>query len=226
MKNDIANVLVSSRVFKALDVETREELASRASLKNLVPGEYLAHYGDVWPYVFLIEKGIIRVVKTSSEGRRLGALKLESGSDFWSPSIFDMGPLPASLIVDDATSIFLWEREQILTVIQRNPDALWQICLLLVGRIRQASSLVEELSFHPLRARLARLLINQFDTANVPIASRVSLEEMSTMMGTTPVMVCKMLSAFADNGLIKVSRTDIELFDRETLEKIAGDSKQ
>ncbi len=226
MKNDLVRLLAASRVFKSLDATSREQLASAALSRKLAADEYLAHYGDVWPFVFLVEKGLIRVVKISAEGRMLGALRLESGGDFWSPSIFDLGPLPASLIVDEPTRIFLWSRERILPLVQKNPDALWEICLLLMERIRQASRLVEELSFHPLRKRLARYLLSQFDLAASKIAGRVSLEEMGTLLGTTPVMVCKILSSFADTGLIRISRTDLELFDREALEKIAGESER
>jgi hypothetical protein len=43
-----------------------------------------------------------------------------------------------------------------------------------------------------------------------------------TMIGTIPVMVCKMLSRFADEGLVKVSRTQFELLNRSDLEKMAG----
>ena len=222
MKEEVAQLLAVGRVFKVLDAGTRQELASMARTKTLASGEYLAHYGDTWPFVFLVERGLIRVVKISPEGRTLGALRLEPGSDFWSPSIFDLGPLPASLIVDEPARIFLWGREQILPLVQKNSDALWEICLLLMERIRQASRFVEELSFHPLRERLARFLLGQFDAAEAKRTSRISLEEMGTLLGTTPVMVCKILSSFADGGLIGVSRTDLELFDREALEKIAG----
>ena len=64
--------------------------------------------------------------------------------------------------------------------------------------MRQASEFVEELAFQPVTGRLARLLLDQFKESDDPhIARQFTLDEMSTMIGTTPVMVCKLLSRFA-----------------------------
>ena len=95
--------------------------------------------------------------------------------------------------------------------------------MLLARRIRQASVYIVELAFQPVHGRLARLLLEKFGEANdTQVAREFTLDEMSTMIGTTPVMVCKMLSRFAAEGLVKVSRTKFELLDRTELEKMAG----
>jgi hypothetical protein len=65
------------------------------------------------------------------------------------------------------------------------------------------------------------LLLNQFEDNDPRVARELTLDEMSTMIGTTPVMVCKLLSRFAADGFVKVSRTQFELLDRVALEKIA-----
>jgi len=66
-------------------------------------------------------------------------------------------------------------------------------------------------------------LLNQFEgTAEAPIARNMSLEEIGAMIGTTPVMVCKHLYRFTENGLINVSRSEFELSNQLGLEKIAG----
>lgn len=172
--------------------------------------------------MFVVETGVIGVLKLSSEGRNLGALRLGSGDFFISPSFFDHGPLPASLEVKEACSILVWHQSQVLPLIKGNPEVLWGLCLLLVQRMRQASEYVEELAFQPVTGRLARLLLDQFKESDDPhIARQFTLDEMSTRIGTTPVMVCKMLSRFAANGLIKVSRTEFELLNRVDLEQLA-----
>ena len=83
--------------------------------------------------------------------------------------------------------------------------------------------MVEDLAFHPVTSRLARLLAKHYDEpANTPIERSLTLDEMATMIGTTPVMVCKVLSRFADQGIIKISRTEFEFVDYGKLEQIAG----
>ena len=120
--------------------------------------------------------------------------------------MLDSGPLPASLEVRQPTQIHLWHRDQILPIIQNSPSALWDLCVLLAKRMRHASEMVEDLAFHPVTNRLARLLVKQYsgDAQETPVQRSLTLDEMATMIGTTPVMVCKILSRFADQGLIKV----------------------
>ena len=191
--------------------------------KSYDEGQFLAFQGDVWPYILIVGDGVINVHKLSSEGRSLGALKLGAGQGFWSPTVFDDGPLPASLEVREPSKVYLWHREQLLPIVHPNPEAMWDLCKLLTQRIRQASDMVEDIAFQPVANRLARLLMKQFEEkADIHVSRSLSLEDMATMIGTTPVMVCKMLSRFAGEGLIKVSRTEFEIIESSKLEQMAG----
>jgi len=216
-------VLIQAPITNRLSDNERAILVRSALRRKFEKGEYIAHYGEVWPKLFVIESGTISVLKLSSEGRNLGALRLGNGDIFLSPSLLDEGPLPASLEVKEACVIYIWHRDQFLGIIRGNHDALWQMCLLLVKRIRQASKFVEDLVFQPVTGRLARLLLDQFEEGeDTHFPRELTLDEMSTMIGTTPVMVCKMLSRFAADGLIKVSRTEFELLNHSDLVKLAG----
>jgi CRP-like cAMP-binding protein len=223
MMNELNADLAQEPIFRHLGEEERSHLVSLAVEREIVKGEYLAHYGEAWPYMLFIQSGTISVLKLSPEGRNLGALRLGSGEIFLNPSFFDDGPLPASLEVKETGIVYIWPREKILSILMQNSEVLWDLCLWLANRIRQASEYVEELAFQPVHGRLARLLLDRFeegDDTHVP--REFTLDEMSTMIGTTPVMVCKMLSRFAAGGLVKVSRTQFELLNRSDLEKMAG----
>jgi len=219
---DKKNILLEKiQTFHHLDDQEKIQFARLATRKKFDKGEFVAHYGEVWPHIILVESGIANVLKLSPEGRTLGALRLGKGDVFISPSFFDGGPLPASLEIKESSSMLVWHRDQVLPIIRQNSEMLWEICLLLAQRIRQASGFVEELVFQPVSGRLARLLLDQFEDDDPQIARELTLDEMSTMIGTTPVMVSKMLSSFAAEGFVKVSRTQFELLDRQGLETIA-----
>jgi len=219
----VIELIAQSPVLAKLGEREQSTLSQRVIEKHYVKGEFVAHYGDIWPYMAIVASGAIKVIKLSPDGRTLGALRLQPGENFWSPSLFDGGPLPAALEAGEASTVFLWNRDHVLPIIQKNTQALWELCLMLMHRMRQASGFVEELTFHPVSGRLARLLINQFKDKDGDLVSRdLSLDEMSTMIGTTPVMVCKLINRFAVDGLIKVSRTEFQLTDQPGLEEIAG----
>jgi len=210
-------------VLAKLSEPERKVLQQYAVQREYKKWEFVAHYGDIWPYFALVNSGMINVVKLSAEGRRLGGLKLRSGDEFWSPSLFDGEPLPAALEVGQAGTVTIWHRDHVLPIVQKNTVVLWELCLLLIKRMRQASGFVEGLTFHPVAGRLAQLLLKQFEGSTGDLVTReLSLDEMGTIIGTTSVMVCKQLYRFAEDGLINVSRTEFQLTDQAGLEKIAG----
>jgi len=122
---------------------------------------------------------------------------------------------------DKDCCLFLWHGDVILPYIKKNNRALWELSTMLVKRMRQASEIVEDLAFHPVASRVARLLLKQNQQSGTDHMERnLTLDEMATMVGTTPVMVCKIMSQFSDRGYLKVSRTEIEFIDRDQLKKI------
>jgi len=220
---DVAELLIHFPVFAKLSIQERAELARLAVRRCYEKGEYVANCGDVWPYVLIIEYGEINALKHSPEGRSLGTLKLQAGEEFWSPSFFSEVPLPASLEVWKPCAVYLLHREHVLPILRNNSEAIWKLCLGLVQRLHQKSGLIEELAFSSFAGRLARLLLDQFDGRDDSYVSRdQSLDEMGAIIGTTPVMVCKQIYRFAENGLINVSRTEFQLTDQDGLEKIAS----
>lgn len=217
------NELIDSNpVFSQFSEREKSDLLRLASHRTYSRGEFIAHYGQHWPFLFLVAQGVVSAVKLSPDGRTLGALQLESGDLYLGPWIFDDGLLPASFEARTDSIVYLWPRQQLAEILQRNPQALWQACQLLSQRIRQASDFVEELAFQPVAARVANLLLDQFkDGENPNIPRELTLDEMGQRTGTTPVMVCKVLSRFAQDGLITVGRTQFSLLDPSRLKQIS-----
>jgi CRP/FNR family transcriptional regulator len=214
-------LLENSLIFRKLSSQDLADLARLTLSKTLAEGEFLALQGNIWPYLLLLNNGVLKTHKVSPQGRSLGAFRLLAGQLFCSPSLIDGGPLPATLEGGEDCELFLWHKDQILPYLERNNEALWDLSALLVQRMRYASEIVEDLAFHPVANRVARLLLKQHQQTGDDLVDRnLTLDEMASMIGTTPVMVCKILSQFADQGMIKVSRTEIEFVNLEDLENL------
>ena len=88
----------------------------------------------------------------------------------------------------------------------------------MADRMQRASELVEGLAFHPVAGRLARLLLDHFETAgDASILRYLTLDEMAARIGSTREMVCRALYSFSDKKLIEVTRTEFVLTDHEGL---------
>ncbi len=219
-KNDL---LESNPVFACLDESEMNNVLARGVDRQYQLGQYLAHAGDLWPYLFILLKGTISAVKESAEGRSLVATSFAPGEVFWGVSFFytDL-PMPVALRVDQPSKVLLWSRELILPVILANGQASFELCRLMVRRMLRASEIVEELAFQPVMGRLARLLIDypgQVDSG--PVARSLTLDDMAARIGSTREVVCRFLQRFADEEMIKITRTDFEIMNRERLAGIA-----
>ncbi|MDF1499338.1 MAG: Crp/Fnr family transcriptional regulator [Anaerolineales bacterium] len=210
-------------LFQQIHGLEREHLLQRASQREYGRGDFIALAGERWPYLCLVEEGQINLVKTSTEGRMLGAAKISVGELFISPTIIDDWGLPASLSLSTPTSVYLWHRDDVLRGIKNNPEAMWAMCAWFVRRMRQASGYIEEMAFQPVASRLARLILEGSQGVDRPLMRRdMTLNEIATMIGTTGVMVCKLLHRFSEEGILEVTRADLNITDERALRELAG----
>ncbi|MBL7162000.1 MAG: Crp/Fnr family transcriptional regulator [Anaerolineales bacterium] len=131
--------------------------------------------------------------------------------------------MPASLEVMEDCEVFLWHGEQILPVISRHVDAVWDITRELVATMRQVREIVYGFAFHPVAGRLARLLLSHYQPVDGKPAPRdLTLDEMADSIGTTRELISKTLHRFADDGMIEISRVQFIFKDRGQLDLLAG----
>ncbi len=97
---------------------------------------------------------------------------------------------------------------------------------MLVQRMQRASIVMEELAFQPVTGRLARLLIDRYhDSDSEYIARDMTLDEMAARIGSTREMVCRVLYQLADEGAIKINRTEFTISNSDVLAQYAGVEK-
>jgi CRP-like cAMP-binding protein len=215
-------------VFNCMTDPELDVMLDQALMRQYHKGQYLAHAGDIWPYLFFLIKGSVSAIKESLEGRSLVATTFIPGEIFWGVSFFHPEmPMPVALKIDSASTILLWSRAQVLPVILENGQFAWELSRLMVSKMLRASEIVEELAFQPVAGRLAKLLIDfpgQMTTG--PIARSLTLDDMAARIGSTREMVCRLLQRFADQELIKITRTEFEITDRdrmmEIMQKVRG----
>ncbi len=214
-------------VFASLGADDLDLVARQAVLRDLEKGETLALQGEIWPDLFLVAGGELAAVKISSEGRSLLVTSFRKGELFWGPAFFqDDAPLAATLAAQSPTRVYLWSREWIEPVFLAHGKLGWELCRLMIQRMQRASAIVDELAFQPVAGRLARLLLEHFTSAGEQAIGRsFTLDEMAARIGTTREMVCRALYRFEDKKLIRVTRTEFVLTDRDGLARLGMTEK-
>ena len=223
----ILDCLSKAPVFSKLTDRDRQELLERAVERKFQRDEYVCWQGEVWSHVAYIASGKLEWAMLSPEGRRQVVFKLNPCDVVWGHSVVDGQPMPASLEVRDDTVLYVWERDDILPIILRHPEAVWGVSLVLVNYMRRVREVVYGFAFHPVAGRLARLLLSHYSHVDDQPAPRdLTLDQMADTVGTTRELVSRTLHRFADEGLIQISRMELAFLDREKLEFMAGGNEQ
>ena len=215
-------------LFSHLQEGTHQQLIEAGFSRTYRMGEYLAHHGDVWPYLFLVLKGEITAVKSSLEGRSLILETIRKGEVFWGLAFFlNEAPMPAALKASESSEIFLWSREQIAPFLIRDGQISWELSRLALQRALRASEIVDELAFQPVTGRLANFLVSRFEEVKGErVARDITLDEMAAHIGSTREMVCRILQRFSNQGFIDITRTEFVFTDREGLNQLARRSNE
>ncbi len=214
--------LARTPVFSKLSVEDQTQLIEQSLSRSYHKGEWIVHYGDIWPYLLWVEKGTVTAIKESNEGRSLIVATIKPGEIFWGLAFFqDDAPMPVALVAREASQIRLWSREKLLPILLENGQMSWELSCLMVNRMQHASDMVEELAFRPVPGRLAGLLLERYSGSEGPVARDLTLDEMAAHIGSTREMVCRALYGFADDGMIEITRTEFLIADLNRLKERA-----
>jgi len=135
--------------------------------------------------------------------------------------MFDDKPMPASLNAVQNLEVYVWPRDEILPVLKKYPEAMWEITKKLTGIMREAREIIYGLAFQPVAARLAGLLLNSLDEPDHDSLEReMTLEEMASVLATSPEVVCRLLYQLQTDGILRITRTQIKFEDRDALLKL------
>lgn len=220
---DLPTLLKNNPIFSSITEDDRQLMIQQARRHMYTKDETVILYGDVWPHIFLVGEGKVEALKESSDGRSLHVACFGKGELFWGLAFFhEDAPMPVTLEAREKSVLYLWARDSVLPIILRNGQTSWEISRLMADRMQHASELVEGLAFHPVAGRLARLLLDHFETAGDASISRyLTLDEMAARIGSTREMVCRALYSFSDKKLIEVTRTEFVLTDHEGLAQLS-----
>jgi len=207
---DLNLCLSEKDVFRKLPSKEIIKLVEYAIPRKLLPGEYLCRQGETWPYVVYLAEGQLRWSLLSSGGKEHQLFTIKNEQVFWAHSIFDDQSMPASLVSVQDSESYVWSRDLILPLLKKYPDAMWEITKKLTGIMREAREIIYGLAFQPVAARLAGLLLNSLEEPEHDSLEReMTLEEMASVLATSPEVVCRLLYQFQTDGILKITRTHI-----------------
>jgi CRP/FNR family transcriptional regulator len=216
------DVLASIPYFSALTAEERARAAGMARRKQLAAGQVLFVEGEPCAGLFVVISGLIKLYKTSPDGKEQVLRHMSAGDSFNEVPVFDGGANPVSATAVEPAEVLVLSRERVLELLREYP-AFVQV---FASRLRHLVTLVEDLSFRQVTARVARIVLQSVAPhegvgAGVGGRARVTQREIAEMAGTTREVVARALKALEDAGAIKVDRQGIRVADEKALRALS-----
>lgn len=179
------------------------------SISKLQKGDIVFAQGDVADTVFYIQKGKIKVVVVSEEGKEAIVGILESGQFFGEGCLNGRQFRVATTVAHEASVVTRISKEAMARMLEVEPKFAEVFMMHLISRnSRIEEDLVDQL-FNPSEKRLARvlLLLANFGKEAQPIDIDINQETLAEMIGSTRSRVSFFMNKFKRLGFISYNGT-------------------
>lgn len=203
-------------LFASLDEATLADTARRARRCVFRPGQQILSEGEQPPGLFLVQRGRVRMSRTAPDGREQVLAMIGPGEHFDPVAIFDGGPSPATARAMSPVECLLLSRADLLALIRRHPDLALAALSAMAGELRELVSLVEDLAFRSVRARLARQLLVEAGSGTAELTQ----QELAERTGTVREIAGRALRRLAEEGLVRLERGRVIVLDPAGLARV------
>ncbi|MGA2965515.1 MAG: Crp/Fnr family transcriptional regulator [Terriglobales bacterium] len=224
IKIDRTSTLAKVAIFSELTPSELAFLAERSVPRRFSPGETVFTAGEPCAGLYVVESGHIRIFKSAASGREQVLTIDGPGSSVAELPVFDGGNYPASAAaVGDLTLLFV-SKQDFHALCLAHPQVALKVLRVVGARLRHLVEIIEELSFTTVRHRLAAFLLRLARTEGkrsadgVEIALPVSNQELASQIGTVRELISRNLSRFQSEGLIRIDRRSVTIYDLNMLD--------
>lgn len=182
-------------------------------------GDIVIYEGDTADAIYLLYSGTIKIFKTSVEGKEQILNIVRPGDSFNDVPVFDDEINPASAQAMSDVILYELSKNELIELIQDNPNIAQNTIKVLAREIRKLVTLVEDLSFRNVIGRVAKILLN-YASEESGTGPRLTQQEMAAMAGSAREVVGRSLKALEEGGLIKLNRQKVSITDLDALREM------
>jgi CRP-like cAMP-binding protein len=205
--------------FSGVSFAELESISNLVFEKTADRAEMLLLEGEPAENLYFVASGVVKVFKTSVEGKEQILSIVRPGDSFNDISIFDGEPNPVSAQAMGPVLLYGIKKNEMEAIVQTHPQIALNVIKVLVKRVRHLLSLIEDLSFKHVIGRVAKILIEHIGS-EMGRGPRLTQQEMAAMAGTVREVVGRSLKELEEAGAIKLDRHRIIITDKEALQKI------
>ena len=140
-------------------------------------GDYIFRQGDPADYFHIVNKGTVKCVKSSPEGKECTLKVLMPGDLFCcEAAVFDGSPHPGTAQPMGDVSVLRLSKKAYFDLLRKNPDAAIEVIKYLGARLNEVQEQAKILALDRADQRLASLLVNLAERTGVKESQGFGLE--------------------------------------------------
>lgn len=191
-----------------------------ASLSRFPARKRLFCEGEQPQSLALLVSGAVRVFKTGRTGREITLYRISAGETciLSVNAILTRQPIAASATVEQRVEAATIPADVLRDWVQRHDVWRQFVFGLISQRLMKVLSLVDEVVFRRMDARVAALLLDRSRAQN-PLC--ITHQEIAAELGTSREVISRLLEDFGGAGTLRSTRGRIEILDAGSLEALA-----
>ena len=211
--------------FKNLTSADLLRIINSGRLRHYKKDKYIYYKDDPGEGMFVLFSGKVHLCNYSCDGQSQIFSIIEPVTMFNEVTAIDGGLNPATAIAVKPCLTWNIKFQDFEDLVKKYPDPVVGLAMMrvLAGRTRELITLCKDLSFSPVLARCAKLILDLSNQGHSDIdRQEFPLANLSALVATAPESVSRSLSWLDKQGLIISDRNYLSVKDLEGLKKIAN----
>jgi CRP/FNR family cyclic AMP-dependent transcriptional regulator len=221
-------------VFEPLSPEEIEQLNGQLPDRHLERGEMFYTPEERTERLFLLQKGKIRIFRTTPDGREFTLAIVDSGTVFGEMALTGQRLEGAYAQAMEPSEVSTMAREDLERLVLEKPEVGLKIMQLLSERLRRYETRLEDANMKDVHSRLASIIVLLTESEGVRtgegyrIPAHYTHQRLGTMIGTNREAVTRAFGLLQDEGVVALRRRLIYVPDLQALKRVSeyGDTQE
>ena len=218
---DLVKILQSLPSYAVSDSVLLDSLAKIAIRRMYDPGQFVFLEGDQKNGYYLQQEGWLKVSKISALGREQILQFLGPGRTFNQAALISGGNNQFTVEILEPSTLWVFPREDMQRLMDLYPALVQILAEELAENTTHLVNLIQNLALQTVEARLAGIFLEHSSGDTLNRKRWATQAKMAARLGTVPDVLNRALGKLADEGLIEIQRHQVQILDREGLQRKA-----
>jgi CRP-like cAMP-binding protein len=192
-------------------------IANESSILHFDKGEQILVEEDSPDFIYIIIKGLVRIYKLSSNGRRFAIDVLSELDVFGMVSLLSGFTYTSGAQAMENTDLVSIPRQTFMDFIYHNPNIMAQINCLVSSRVARLNTKLLDIITCTADYRLAKVLDELSDKYGNTL--RFIHNDIAELSGTTNETATRIMTKLKNRGTISITRGTVKILDKQNLLK-------